>query len=274
MGLYRIEGIVLRRRNLGEADRLVTVLSRDRGKMGVAARGARRPRSRLGGRLEPPTRFRALVAEGRTLDVISQVEVLEAYTALRTDLEKVAAVAVMLELTDRALADRQPHSDVYRLLASALEFAQRGRPDLVQTWFAARLLALTGHRPAVTRCAACGRRLRGPALWSPALGGCLHAACGARDPGAAAVPQAAAALLAFLLDAGPAAVQRVKPPAGAVTAVGDLLRWYAETRLEVALRAPRVASRIRAGEPRPSLGPAPGATTTGATATGATAAES
>lgn len=246
MGLYRIEGIVLRRRSLGEADRLVTVLSRDRGKLTVAARGARRPRSRLGGRLEPPTRFRAVVAEGRTLDVISQVEVLEAHAALRTDLEKMAAVAVMLELTDRALADRQPHGDVYRLLASALGLVQSGNCDLVQTWFAARLLALTGHRPAVARCAACGRRRRGPALWSPALGGCLHTACRARDPGAAPTPQAAAALLAFLLDAGPAAVQRVKPPASAVSAVGDLLRGYAETRLEVALRAPGVISRIRA----------------------------
>ena len=56
MGLYKVEGIVLRRRNLGEADRLVTILSRDRGKLTVVARGARRPRSRLGGRLEPATR--------------------------------------------------------------------------------------------------------------------------------------------------------------------------------------------------------------------------
>lgn len=94
MGLYKIEAVVLRRRNLGEADRLVTVLSRDRGKLVLVARGARRPRSRLGGRLEPPTRFRALVAEGRTLDVVSQVEVLDAHAALRNDLERMGSAAV------------------------------------------------------------------------------------------------------------------------------------------------------------------------------------
>lgn len=245
MRLYKVEGIVLRRRNLGEADRLVTILSRDRGKMTLVARGARRPRSRLGGRLEPPTRFRALVVEGRSLDVISQVEVLDAHARLRDGLERMGATAVVLELADRALADRHPHPEVYRLLVDALGLLRAGADRLAGLWFTARLLVLTGHRPAVGRCSVCGRRLRGAAVWSAALGGSLDGACRSRDPRAVAVTPRATALLAFLLDARPAALRRLYPPKADWDAVEECLRSYAEACWETRFRAPAVVGRLR-----------------------------
>lgn len=244
MGLYKIEGVVLRRRNLGEADRLVTVLTRDRGKITIVARGARRPRSRLGGRLEPSTRVRALVAEGRTLDVISQVEVLEANAALRRDLERLGVVSVVLEMADRALADRHPHPDVYRLVLAALDLARESPVAVIWPWFAARLLVLLGHRPSVTRCPVCGRRLRDPAAWSTTLGGCLHAACRAHDSRAVAMPSGARALLVFLLDARPAALSRVAPSPRDLAAACEILREYAEVCWETRLRAPGVVERL------------------------------
>jgi len=244
MGLYKIEGVVLRRRNLGEADRLVTVLTRDRGKITVVARGARRPRSRLGGRLEPSTRMRALVAEGRTLDVISQVEVLEANAALRSDLERFGVASVVLELADRALADRHPHPDVYRLLRTALDLARGGPLAVVWPWFAARLLVLLGHRPSVARCLLCGQRLRDAAVWSTTLGGCLHPACRAHDPLAVAISSGARALLAFLLDARPAALGRVAPGPRDLASACEILRGYAEACWETRLQAPGVVERV------------------------------
>ncbi|MDQ7858998.1 MAG: DNA repair protein RecO [Armatimonadota bacterium] len=247
MGLYKIEGVVLRRRNLGEADRLVTVLSRDRGKLTLVARGARRPRSRLGGRLEPCTRFRALVVEGRSLDLVSQVEVLDARATLRDDLERMAAATILLELTDRALADRQPHPDVYQLLEAALDLIGRGGAHLAWMWYAARLLGATGHRPSIVRCVACGQRSSGAVAWSVPLGGALHERCRARDPRAVALPGGAMALLAFLLDASPAAVRRLTPPVRDLTAAGEALLAYAEARWEARLRAPAVAARLAGG---------------------------
>ncbi|MGH2669785.1 MAG: DNA repair protein RecO [bacterium] len=249
MGLYKIEGIVLRRRDLGEADRLVTVLSRDRGKLTVVAKGARRPRSRLGGRLEPPSRFRALVAEGRSLDIISQVEVLDAQAPLRDDLDRMGATAVVLELADRALADRHAHPEVYRLLVDALGLLRAGAadpaPDMAGLWFAARLLVLTGHRPATGRCAVCGRRIRGRPAWSATLGGCLDDACRGRDPRATSMTPGAAALVAFLLDARPAALRHVHPTQDESTAVAEYLHGYAEVCWETRLRAPAVVGRLR-----------------------------
>ena len=245
MGLYKVEGIVLRRRNLGEADRLVTILSRDRGKLTVVARGARRPRSRLGGWLEPATRFRALVAEGRSLDIISQVDVLDAFAALRDDLERMGTAAVILEYADRALADRHPQPDVYCLLAEALALLRLGVRDLAAVWFAARLLALTGHRPAVDRCAVCGHRIRGETWWSAVLGGCVDAACRARDPRAVVITRGAVALLRFLLDARYAVVQRTRPGPAHRDELAEALRRYAEACWETRFRAPDVVGRLR-----------------------------
>jgi DNA repair protein RecO (recombination protein O) len=242
---------VLRRRNLGEADRLVTVLTRDRGKLTLVARGARRPRSRLGGRLEPATRFRALIAEGRSIDIISQVEVLDAHAALRDELERMGAAAVVLELADRALADRHPHPDVYRLALTALELVEHSGSSVVWLWFAARLLVLTGHRPAVARCAVCSGRFCGPVYWSDRLGGCVHQACAVRDPRAGPLTQGAAALLAFLLDARPSAVGRLAPAPTSADGAGTALRAYAEACWETRLRAPAVVGQLRAAQPPP-----------------------
>lgn len=246
MGLYKIEGVVLRRRNLGEADRLVTVLSRDRGKLTVVARGARRPRSRLGGRLEPPTRFRALIAEGRSLDIISQVEVLDAHAALRDDLDRLGAASVVLELTDRALAERHPHPEVYILLLAALALVRAGRARLAWAWYAARLLVLTGHRPSSRRCIVCGARARGPVAWSAARGGIMHATCRGRDHEATDLTPGVAALIEFLLDAQPRAVARVSVSAAAVEAAAALLGRSAEASWEMSLRAPAVVGRLAA----------------------------
>lgn len=243
MGLYKLEAIVLRRRNLGEADRLVTVLSRERGKLVLAARGARRPRSRLGGRLEPPTRFRALVAEGRTLDVVTQVEVLDAHAALRNDLERMGSTGVVLELADRALAERHPHPDVFGLLRDALTLLEDGH-DCAGLWFAARLLVLTGHRPVVGRCPVCSQRVRGGAYWSNVLGGCVHATCISADLCAVPVAPAALALLRFLLDARPHAVRRMAPAPAVRSAVSGVLFGYAEACWDTRLRSPAVVRSL------------------------------
>src|SRR5437879_9240234 len=88
MPVYKAEGIVIRRANLGEADRLVTLFCLDHGKVTVAARGARKMKSRFVGRLELFSHVRALLAVGRTLDVVSQVEVAATFSMLRQNLDR------------------------------------------------------------------------------------------------------------------------------------------------------------------------------------------
>src|SRR2546430_16308401 len=100
MPVYKAEGIVIRRANLGEADRLVTLFCLDHGKVTVAARGARKMKSRFVGRLELFSHVRALLAVGRTLDVVSQGEVAATFLMVRQDLDRLRVTRVVVGSAD------------------------------------------------------------------------------------------------------------------------------------------------------------------------------
>lgn len=249
MPVYKAEAIVLRRANLGEADRLVTLFARDQGKLTAVAKGARKPKSRFAGRLELFTHLRVLLAVGRTLDVVSQVEVLEPFAPVRTDLGRLGYASLAAELTDRATADREPAPEVFRALRAALGLIRDGDPEVAALWYAARVLVLTGYRPVVGRCQVCRRNIAGASVFSHALGGTLCDADRHRDPDAAPVSAAAARAIGFLLQAAPEVLPRLTMDRRLRGDVGGLLQRYLEYRLEVRLRSPGVIQRLARPEP-------------------------
>src|SRR5437667_12686462 len=120
MPVYKAEGIVIRRANLGEADRLVTLFCLDHGKVTVAARGARKMKSRFVGRLELFSHVRALLAVGRTLDVVYQEEVAATFSTLRQDVDRLGDAGFTVDVFERSNADRGPDADFFRSLLDAL----------------------------------------------------------------------------------------------------------------------------------------------------------
>lgn len=244
MPVYTTEGIVIRRGNLGEADRVVTFYTREHGKLAAAAKGARRPGSRFAGRLEPFTQVRLLLGRGRTLDVVSQVEVIEPFAAVRADLERLGAGSFVAEVIDRATPDRDPQPALYRVLRQALEMIAGGDAQLAAMWFVAQALALAGYAPVVDRCTVCGRPLRGSGSFSWALGGSLCAADRGRDPEAVPASAVALAAIGFLRETTPQALGRLSFDRRQRAEVASLLRRYAEYRLEVKLRTPSVIERL------------------------------
>ncbi|TMI91108.1 MAG: DNA repair protein RecO [Bacillati bacterium ANGP1] len=254
MPVYKTEAIVLRQQALGEADRIVTLFTREYGKLRAAAKGIRRPASRLAGRLEPFTHARLLLARGRTLDVIAQAEIVEAFAGVRADLIRSAYAAYVAELVDRGLADRDPHQEVFALTLDALEALGRSREDdadVAVLHFALRLAGCLGYQPETAACVECGRRLpraRGAAeawAFSPARGGALCPACRRED--AEAVPVAPGLLAAFdhlIRTSGPESSRLRMTPVQR----GDLARLvqlHLEHRWEARLRAPLVIKRLR-----------------------------
>ena len=133
MPLYQDEGVVLRTAKLGEADRIITLLTRDHGKIRAVAKGVRRTKSRFGGRLEPFMRVDVLVAEGRSLDVISQAESISAYAGpICADYGAYAAANVIAETADKLVAGEhermialEPHGSRAAELAAAVDDAVR-----------------------------------------------------------------------------------------------------------------------------------------------------
>src|SRR5918997_3633522 len=126
--IYKTQGIVLTRFDLGEADRVLTVLTPHDGKLRVIAKGVRRPTSRLGGALEPFAELHLVLARGRTFDIVTQASVGEAWLHLRDALESAATAWYVGELADRAVEEGGIAYPVYALLRRAVPLPLHGKP--------------------------------------------------------------------------------------------------------------------------------------------------
>jgi DNA repair protein RecO (recombination protein O) len=185
MGLRNDQGIVLRGFPFGEADRVVVLLSPNHGKVRAVAKGVRRTKSRFGGRLEPFTHVDLVLYEGRNLDTITQVSVIEAYPDLRRNLDRVLAAGTMVEVIDAIAQEEESSLRAFLLLQRGLAALDAGprHPDVVAA-FLLKAADVVGVAPAFERCAGCGRS-EGLTRFSFAAGGALCEKD--RTPGAVAL---------------------------------------------------------------------------------------
>ncbi|HAL61577.1 MAG TPA: DNA repair protein RecO [Chloroflexi bacterium] len=182
--LYRAEAIVLRRMNLGEADRLLTLYTPEWGKIRVLAKGVRKPTSRKAGHLELFTHSRLLIAKGRSLDIVTQAETITSFLPLRKDLTRTSYAYYVAELVDRFLEEGEESPALFRLLLETLgHLSEAQDPRLVVRHFELHLLGQVGYRPELYRCLGCGREIEGEAVFSPSQGGVLCPPCGGKREG-------------------------------------------------------------------------------------------
>ena len=154
--LYKDEGIVLRTWKLGEADRIVNLLTRGHGKVRAGAKGVRKTRSRFGSRLEPTTHVAVLLYEGRELDTITQADAIDHFRPIRDDLDRITRASAMLEAVDHLAQEREVNPRLHDMLLGALRALAAGSAPLVVPGFYLKVLALEGFRPMVDACALCG----------------------------------------------------------------------------------------------------------------------
>ncbi len=177
---YVTDAIVLSRFDLGEADRVLTLITPDHGKLKAIAKGIRRPTSRLGGSLEPFAELTIGLARGRTFDVVTEVRVGHAWLGLRDNLESAATAWYLAELADRSLEERHEAQPMYALLRRAYELLDAGMaPGRVARWYEMHLADELGQRPEVDRCVECDRMLEASETfrWVPPLGGVVCSRC-------------------------------------------------------------------------------------------------
>ena len=240
MPLYRDEGIVLRAQTLGEADRIVTLLTRRTGKVRAVAKGVRRTRSRFGARLEPFTRVDVQNYAGRSLDIVTQAEILDPHAAIAGDYERFTAGTAMLEAADRLTEEREPALKMYLLLVGGLRALDAGEhsPGLVLDAFLLRALSVSGYEPALADCARCGAT--GPhRTFAIPSGGVV---CGSCKPAGAASPSpVSVALLAALL-CGDWTTADASEPRSRKEASG-LVAAYLEYHLERRMRSLALVER-------------------------------
>jgi DNA repair protein RecO (recombination protein O) len=155
--LFRDQGVVLRTIRLGEADRIVTLMTEQHGKVRAVAKGVRRTGSKFGSRLEPFSHVALLGWQGRgDLDIINQAEVIDTFRAVREDLDRMTAAMSMLEVVDQVGQERHANPRLYAMLVGALgALAERDSP-MVAAGFFLKVLALEGSEPVLDVCVSCG----------------------------------------------------------------------------------------------------------------------
>ena len=246
----KLTAIVLRTIDTGESDRVVTLLSRERGKVAAYARGARASRRRFGGALEPFTLVAAEVRErpGAELLGLDAVSVLAPFAAIRGDLARIACAAYAAELARELVRDHEPHDDLFELLAGYLVAldAAPARPAGLRA-FELGALRAAGLAPRLDACARCGGPLASgrPVRLDPGHGGVLCSGCvSLASPAAPFLAPESAAALARLAEGGleAAAGERLLPPAG--REARDALAAFIEHHLGHRLAARRFLDEV------------------------------
>ena len=174
----------MRSHKIGEADKVLRILTREHGKRSTVAKGVRKTGSRFGARLEPLTCAKVLIHRGRTLDLVRQAEIESSFHEVREDLGLFVAGSAMVELIDCLTQEHEPHPELFDLLLTGLEALRdyHGASASTLAFFEFRALSEAGFGIAVSRCAECGAELStGPVWFSLHRGGMVCETCRA-DP--------------------------------------------------------------------------------------------
>jgi DNA repair protein RecO (recombination protein O) len=245
VSLFRDKGVVLRTYRLGEADKIIVFLTERHGKVRAVAKGVRKTNSKFGARLEPLTHVDLLLWQGRSdLDIVNQVEVVDAYRPIREDLNLVPRGLALLEVSDQLAQERHPDPALYTMLTGALRALASpspADPTLVAPSFFLKALVLEGAGPILDECASCGQTE--PAIELVAFdlvtGGTL---CRMHRSGRPLSPPALA-LLRRILGGDLAGVLNGPPPPG-TDEVAELATEAMEAHLDRRIRSVRSTASL------------------------------
>ena len=177
--LYRDEGVVLRTYKLGEADRIIVLLTAEHGKVRAVAKGVRKTKSKFGARLEPMSHVKLLLYRGRELDIVSQVESVESLAPMLSSLDSASQGMAAIEAVDQLALEREPNPRLYRMAVGVLRtIGERPAPMNVPAFYW-KLLAAEGLEPQLDECVRCGEGEPGTPLVAFDLdeGGVLCRSC-------------------------------------------------------------------------------------------------
>lgn len=252
---YRIRALSLKKTKLGESDLIVTMLAEDGCQVRAVAKGARKPGSRFGGRVEPFTIADFMLHTGRTLETITDVEIVSSHAALRGDYDRAQAASVVADFLDKATVECQTEERLFALAGATLDAMETAEGDLLLALVVAFLLkgmAMHGYRPQFDACAACSEAVAGEAPFSLESGGpvCEGCAGDGAGPDFARLPEGARNALRALMSARMAEVGELGVPrpvlAEALAVVRAFVVYHVPAKMKaLAMYAGEVARETR-----------------------------
>ena len=245
---FRVEAVVLRHSDYGEADRLLTLYTRQLGKARAIAKGARKIASRKAGHIEPFTHVKLQLAKGRDMLILTQADTVDAYQPLREDLILTSHASYVMELLDRfTYEDETENSAIFRLLTDTLSrLASKSDPWLVIRYYEMRLLDHLGFRPQLFKCANCGREIKAEEQYfSFGAGGVICPRCGQGLPHLLDISVEALKYLRHFQRSSYAETTRARPGLDIQQETEALMQGYFTYLLERELNTPGFLKKIK-----------------------------
>jgi len=248
----RVEAVVLRHSDWGEADRLLSIYTREAGKLRAVAKGARKLRSRKAGHLEPFTRAALLLARGHDLWIVTQADTLDAYLPLREDLLRTGYASYVVELVDRFSYEEGQNSGIFRLLVETLERVTREAEEmnilLALRYYEIRLLDLMGFRPELFHCVQCGAEIKAEdQFFSAEKGGVICPRCSGSGAFMRPVSINALRFLRHFQRSTYTEACKAHPTAAEMREMEVLLQFYLTYLLERGLNSPEFLRALKKG---------------------------
>ncbi len=243
----RTETIVLRQQVFGEADRLLTLLTPDRGKLRAIAKGVRRLSSRKAGHLDLFMRAQVLLAIGRNLDIITEAQTLDSYRALRGDLLRSSYASYCVELLDSFTPEGETNHEIYWLLADILSrLSDSDNLALTARHYELHLLELVGFRPELERCLGKGESVQPEdQYFDPLAGGVLCPRCGSQRSGSRPISVDVLRLMRFLQRSPYAALENLRVRRNIAVELERTQLHYITVQLDKQLKSVEFLERVR-----------------------------
>lgn len=171
-------GIILKRKNFGEADRILTVLTERFGKISAIAKGSRKIKARLLGHLEPFMLIHFQLHEGKNFQIVTGAENEKVFENIQNDFKKTTRAFYLAELVDKFLGSDEKNPEVFRIFLDALKYLNDNNIDLMLRFFELKIIEESGFKPEIRKCVHCGNDLiEGNNFWDQTEGGIICVDC-------------------------------------------------------------------------------------------------
>ena len=243
----RVDCVILRHSDWGEADRLLGLFTREAGKLRAVAKGARKLRSRKAGHLEPFTHVKLMMARGRDFWIVTQAETIDAYMPIRDDLVRTAYAAYVIELLDRFTYEEGENRALFQLLVDTLgRVSELPDPFSAVRYYEIRMLDLLGYRPQLNHCLNCGAEIKPEdQFFDVVQGGVLCPRCGPLASTAVPISMRALKFLRHFQRSTFAEAARAELTPGVRREMESLLNRYLTYHLERRLNSPSFLQEVR-----------------------------
>jgi DNA repair protein RecO (recombination protein O) len=243
----RVDALILRHQRWGEADRLLTIFTREHGKLRIVAKGARKTTSRKAGHLEPFMRSTLQLAQGRDLWIVTQAETINAFLPIRDDLQLMGVASYVIELLDKFTYEDGINAPLYRLAVETLERLSTGDPVfVVLRYYEMRLLDILGYRPQLFQCIGCQEEIKAEDQYFSALvGGVICPRCGHKYEDVRKISMASLKYLRHFQRSTYKEALAATPGEGVMQEVERIMQWYLTYLLERVINSQVFLQQIR-----------------------------